>query len=280
MKKKKVKGMLIMTIVASLLGGCGSSKTKPQTGTKIEYERLVKALDEGDMKTVMSASDDGYAHLKEQMIFVTKEEKEDGTHDRTIYQTIDGIYNTKDKVLYGNTNQVLTTDIDSEKEKDTTKNYKKEDIYSTNIIYKNGEAQSENPKLDVSTINLIFEGLQGIVKMKPTKDIKEFSEPSSISYSLTESQFKEIINDNLKLEYDKFRNASIVIGFNSAKDTKDHPMSITEITLVVRYYKKNNQDKMLLHRQQVAVSFSDKVENTQNSKMEYSEYKNQFNSNK
>ena len=30
--------------------------------TKIEYERLVKALDEGDMKTVMSASDDGYAY--------------------------------------------------------------------------------------------------------------------------------------------------------------------------------------------------------------------------
>ncbi|WP_142388553.1 DUF3952 domain-containing protein, partial [Bacillus mycoides] len=73
-KKNKVKGMIIMTVVASLLGGCGSSKTKPQTGTKIEYERLVKALDEGDMKTVMSASDDGYAHVEEESIQSVMEE--------------------------------------------------------------------------------------------------------------------------------------------------------------------------------------------------------------
>ena len=51
--KKKVKMMIVMSIVASLLSGCGFGETK------IEYERLVKALDEGDMKTVMSASDDG-----------------------------------------------------------------------------------------------------------------------------------------------------------------------------------------------------------------------------
>ena len=43
--------------------------------TKIEYERLVKALDEGDMKTVMSASDDGYAYVKEETSDSTYEEK-------------------------------------------------------------------------------------------------------------------------------------------------------------------------------------------------------------
>ncbi len=46
--KKKAKMMIVLSIVSSLLSGCGFGETK------IEYERLVKALDEGDMKTVMS----------------------------------------------------------------------------------------------------------------------------------------------------------------------------------------------------------------------------------
>lgn len=56
--KKKAKVMLVMTIVASLLGGCGSSKPEALKGTKIEYERLVKALDEGDMQMIMTPSDE------------------------------------------------------------------------------------------------------------------------------------------------------------------------------------------------------------------------------
>ena len=42
------------------------------------------------MKTVMSASDDGYAYVKERSIYGTFEEKEDGTHSKTIYQTTEG----------------------------------------------------------------------------------------------------------------------------------------------------------------------------------------------
>ena len=45
--KKKAKMMIVLSIVSSLLSGCGFGETK------IEYERLVKALDEGDMKTVI-----------------------------------------------------------------------------------------------------------------------------------------------------------------------------------------------------------------------------------
>ncbi|EEK89667.1 hypothetical protein BCSAG_50950 [Bacillus cereus] len=59
--KKKAKTMIVLSIIANLLSGCGFGETK------IEYERLVKALDEGDMKTAMSASDDGYAYVKEEV---------------------------------------------------------------------------------------------------------------------------------------------------------------------------------------------------------------------
>ncbi|WP_140387099.1 DUF3952 domain-containing protein, partial [Bacillus cereus] len=95
--KKKARMMIVLLIVSSLLSGCGFGETK------IEYERLVKALDEGDMKTVMSASDDGYAYVKEETSESTYEEKEDGEHSRIIYQTTHGIYNVKENDLYGKT---------------------------------------------------------------------------------------------------------------------------------------------------------------------------------
>ena len=87
------------------------------------------------MKTVMSASDDGYAYVKQRGIYSTYEQKEDGEHSKTIYQTSKGIYNTKDKSLYGNTTQEITSEVDN-------KNYKEEVNYSTNIMYKKKGAKS------------------------------------------------------------------------------------------------------------------------------------------
>ena len=65
------------------------------------------------MKKVMSASDDGYAYVKQRGIYSTYEQKEDGEHSKTIYQTSKGIYNTKDKSLYGNTTQEITSEVDN-----------------------------------------------------------------------------------------------------------------------------------------------------------------------
>ena len=167
--KKKVKGMIVMTIVAGLLGGCSLFETK------IQYEPFVKALDEGDMKTVMSASDDGYAHVTQRGIYSMYEEKEDGKHIKTIRQTTEGVYNTKDKSLYGDTTQTIATDIENKKEKGTNENYKKEIVYSTNIMYENGQVQSADSNLDVSYVNLLVDRLKGIgkLKMKPGDDIKK-----------------------------------------------------------------------------------------------------------
>ncbi|MDA2423876.1 DUF3952 domain-containing protein, partial [Bacillus cereus] len=105
--------MITIIITISLLQACSFFEKK------IEYEPFVKALDEGDMKKVMSASDDGYAYVKQRGIYSTYEQKEDGEHSKTIYQTSKGIYNTKDKSLYGNTTQEITSEVDN-------KNYKEE----------------------------------------------------------------------------------------------------------------------------------------------------------
>ena len=47
--------------------------------------------------------------------------------------------------------------------------------------------------------------------MKPEDDMKKFDQPNSVGYRLTESEFKNIINNKLKIQYDEFDGATIVL---------------------------------------------------------------------
>ncbi|EOV9525920.1 DUF3952 domain-containing protein [Bacillus cytotoxicus] len=266
--KKKVKGMIIMTIVAGLFSGCSFGETK------IDYEKFVKALDEEDMKTVMSASDDGYAHVTQRGIYSMYEEKEDGKHIKTIRQTTEGVYNTKDKSLYGDTTQTIATDIENKKEKGTNENYKKEIVYSTNIMYENGQVQSADSNLDVSYVNLIVDRLKGIgkLKMKPGDDIKKFDQPNTVGYSLTESEFQSVINDKLKIQYDEYRGATIVLHLDAAKN----PMQILQVSIDVDYKKKNDEGNLVRYALQIHTYFNGKQDNNQDAKKEYVDYKAQY----
>ncbi|MBJ8027252.1 DUF3952 domain-containing protein [Bacillus cereus group sp. N21] len=265
--KKKAKVMIVMTIVASLFSGCSFWETK------IEYEPFVKALDEGDMKTVMSASDDGYAHVTQRGIYSRYEEKEDGEHKKTIYQTTEGVYNTKDKSLYGETTQETTTDIKNEKNIGDNTNYKEEVVYNTNIKYENGQVQRPDSTLDVSYVNLIVDRLKGIgkLKMKPGDDIKKFDQPSTVGYSLTESEFQTIINDKLKIQYDEYGGASIAIDLGSVNGS----MQILEVSVVMNY-KKNEGGKLVQYILQMHTYFNSKKDNNQEAKKEYIDYKAQY----
>ncbi|ADH06694.1 DUF3952 domain-containing protein [Bacillus cereus group sp. BceL101] len=260
--KKKSKMMIVLSIVSSLLSGCGFGETK------IEYEPFVKALDEGDMKKVMSASDDGYAYVKQRGIYSTYEQKEDGEHSKTIYQTSKGIYNTKDKSLYGSTTQAVTSAVDS-------KDNKKEGVYRTNIMYKNGQVKSPDSNLDVSYVNLIVDRLKGIgkLKMKPGGDIKKFDQPSTVGYKLTESDFQSIINDNLKIQYDEYDGGSIVLHI----DSKDGSEQILEVSIVINYKKRNDEGKLVEYISQIHTSFDSHQGNNQDARQEYIDFKVKYN---
>lgn len=260
-----------MSIVLSILGGCD---------IKIEYERLVKALDEGDIKTIMSASDDGYAFIHEEVRCSSYEEKEDGEHSRTIYQTTGGIYNTKEKNLYGMTSQEIVTKIRNEKNSGENDNYKKEKVYSTSIRYENNKLKTPNPNLDVSHVKLMFDRLQGISKLKPNEDKKSFSLPPEVSYELTESQFQQMFNNKLKLQYDKFDDALFTIEFNSARDTKENPLEITVISLSIGYEKKNEEGKMIRYDQKIEAFLGNKESNNETAKNKYEEYEKEYQDNK
>lgn len=252
----------IVITVTFLLSECNFRETK------IEYERLVKALDEEDMSTVMSASDDGYAYVTQRGIYSTFEQKEDGEHSKTIYQTSKGIYNTKDKSLYGNTTQEITSEVDN-------KNYKEEVNYSTNISYENGQVQSTDSSLDVSYVNLIVDRLKGIgkLKMKPGGDIKKFGQPSTVGYTLTESEFQNIINDKLKIQYDEYGGGSIALHIDSKNGSKQ----ILEVSIVINYKKRNDEGKLVKYISQIHTSFDSHQGNNQDAKQEYIDFKAQYN---
>ncbi|ASI72530.1 MULTISPECIES: DUF3952 domain-containing protein [Bacillus] len=267
--KKKAKMMIVLSIIANLLSGCGFGETK------IEYERLVKALDEGDMKTVMSASDDGYAYVKEETSDSTYEEKEDGEHSRIIYQTTHGVYNVKEDDLYGKTTQKVVTDIKNDKNVGSNQNYKKETVYSTNLKNEKSRSVAQDQAMNVSYVKLMFRGLNELSKLKPSEDTKRSSEPSIISYDLTELQFKNIMNDKLNLKYDKFDSAILMIEFNTPNDTKENQMRITQITISVNYEEKK-EDKLIKRNQEISTYYHTREDNNQSSKKEYVNYEKEY----
>ncbi|MCW1238744.1 MULTISPECIES: DUF3952 domain-containing protein [Bacillus] len=270
--KKKAKVMIVVSIVASLLSGCGFGEKQ------IDYKPFVKALDEGDMGKVMSASDDGYAYVKERIVDFTIETNGEENHYNTLYQTTEGIYNLNEKLLYGITSQKITSKTKDIKDRHKDINYKEEEKYNTNFMYKNGKVQGSDSNLDISPVKLIFNRLQGVgnLKLKADGNRKKFNEPNSVGFTLTEAQFQEIINDKFKLQYNKFENASIVLNFNDSIDNEKHPMQITELTISIDYEKKNDEGKMLTHSQQIYVYFSSKKDNNQEAKKEFVNYEKQY----
>ncbi|MCU5377347.1 DUF3952 domain-containing protein [Bacillus cereus] len=264
-----------MMVVMILLGACSFGEKK------IDYEPFVKALDEGDMRKVMSASADGYAYVKERVVDFTIETNGDENHYNTLYQTTEGIYNLKEKLLYGKTSQRITSKTIDEKDRHKDINYKEEEKYNTNFMYQNGKVQGSASNLDVSPVKLIFNRLHGVGKLqlKTGGNRKKLNEPNSVGFTLTEAQFQEIINDKLKLQYDKFGNTSIVLNFNDSIDNEKHPMQITELTISIDYEKKNDEGKMLTHSQQIYVYFSSKKDNNQEATKEYINYKKKYENN-
>ncbi|PEJ33052.1 hypothetical protein CN889_28805 [Bacillus wiedmannii] len=262
MNTKKVSKMITIIITISLLQACSFFEEK------VEYEPFIKELDEGDMKKVMSASDDGYAFVEQRGIYSTYEQKEDGEHSKTIYQTSTGVYNIKDKSLYGNTTQEITSEVDD-------KNYKEEVNYSTNIMYKNEKVQSPDSNLDGSYVNLIVDRLKGIgkLKMKPGDDIKKFDQPNSVGYRLTESEFQSIINDKLKINYDEYDGSTISLSFDSAKN----PKQILQLSIDIDYKKKNEDGKLVENMFQIITYFNRKQDNNKDARQEYIDFKAQYN---
>ncbi|EEM10556.1 MULTISPECIES: DUF3952 domain-containing protein [Bacillus] len=91
--KKRVK----MGFISVLLGTCLTL-----TGCKVAYKDIVKALDEGDMKTVMATSDDGYAYVSVGVYRILEYPKVEEKRDEArIDQVTEGTFSIRDCSFYG-----------------------------------------------------------------------------------------------------------------------------------------------------------------------------------
>ena len=76
----------------------------------------------------------------------------------------------KEKLLYGITSQKITSKTKDIKDRHKDINYKEEEKYNTNFMYKNGKLQGSDSNLDISPVKLIFNRLQGVGNLKLKAD--------------------------------------------------------------------------------------------------------------
>ncbi|MEZ0116895.1 UNVERIFIED_ORG: hypothetical protein ABRZ91_000852 [Heyndrickxia coagulans] len=129
----------------------------------------------------------------------------------TIKINISGIYNTNNMTAIGtaqksyqvidNPNEPKSTLLKDEKEPPFHFKYSNNRYINTDI----------RKPIDVS---FIFDKLQGIEKLKPYHYSYGLDEPPSVIYTLNEKEFNEIINDDLKIKYNTFKDASIFISLH------------------------------------------------------------------
>ena len=80
---------------------------------------------------------------------------------------------------------------------------------------------------------------------------KKFDQPNTVGYSLTESEFQSIINDKLKIQYDEYGGATIVLHLESKKSKAD-----TGSKYCMNYKKKNDEGNLVKYTLQIHTYFN------------------------
>ncbi|SFK13875.1 MULTISPECIES: DUF3952 domain-containing protein [unclassified Bacillus (in: firmicutes)] len=269
--KKGVK----MSFISVLLGTCLTL-----TGCKVEYKDIAKALDEGDMKTVMAASDDGYAYVSVGVYRILEYPKvgekrdEKKKDEERIDQVTEGIFSIRDHSFYGVTSQSKSTytmhysgghisDVTDKKEKN---------VYTTNISYSNKNIQLSTPNVDASLVTFFFTDLKGLAKVTPEDTRRGMDEPVLVTFKFNKQQFDKIVKPKLHLDYDEFISAELEMKLNSP----NKPNEVVDMSLDIKY-KKKVQNQLLSFEDSYAVGFAHKQDNDKGGKKEYLDYKNKFN---
>jgi hypothetical protein len=109
--------------------------------------------------------------------------------------------------------------------------------YYSDGKYTNQESNEE--------FNLIFmlDKFQGINDIVPTKFSYGLGSPPSIFYDFTEREFNEIINDDLQIEYDDFKRATLLISLQESNS--DKKIYISKIGITVQWDEKDNDGKLI-----------------------------------
>ncbi|MEZ0116905.1 UNVERIFIED_ORG: hypothetical protein ABRZ91_000862 [Heyndrickxia coagulans] len=249
---KKLVSVLFMPLMIGMMSGC-SLITK-----EVDYQKIADDLNKKNMGAILYAVD-GYANYDQTSFIVTRYKVNGKKKEETNTISISGIYNTNDNTAIG-TGQKSYEMIDNP---DSPKGKKVKDNKEPSFHLKYLNNQYINIKTkELVDVQFIFDKLQGIEKLKPDHYEYGLDEPPFVNYKLNEKEFNEIINDDLKIKYDKFKSASIFISL-----TEDNNKLFIDDLSVGAVWENNVNNK------QVQYTLVNEIDPSRDNKKAFKEFK-------
>jgi phage tail tube protein FII len=224
---RKFKLIMLPISLIVLISGCSLFVKE------VDYQPIANDLSEINMDKILNAVD-GYAEITHSAFVVTSTAggKNEIKREKDKF-SFRGIYNTSDNTALGAGEITFESTVEKN---DTEEQISKENSPEFPLNY--SENQYINPETN-EEFDLVFmvDKLQGIEKVAPKRYKFGLDSPPMISYDLSEHEFNEIINDDLKIDYDVFNKATISLELQE----KNKRFSITRISLNVAWSElKNN----------------------------------------
>lgn len=204
---------------------------------EIDYQKFAKDLNQKNMTSILHAVE-GYSEISHDERFIISSPAGKGTVKKEKNELyFEGVYNTKNDTAIGKGEKSFETSIEKGQEIEQTKTKKSPEF---NVSYSDHEYRIQN-KNEAFDLKFIFDKLQGIEKIKPKDYTMDLVQPPSIFYDLNEQEFNKIINDDLKIQYDKLTLATILIDLRA----EDGKLYATEINVSVEWEKTDGLGKVL-----------------------------------
>ncbi|MEZ0116901.1 UNVERIFIED_ORG: hypothetical protein ABRZ91_000858 [Heyndrickxia coagulans] len=206
--KKLFSILLMLLLMIGMMSGCSLIVKE------VHYKKIAEDLNQKKMDKILYAVD-GYANYDQTFFIVTTYKVNGKKKEEKNKINISGIYNTNDNTAIGTGQKSyeMTDNPETSKERMVKDNKQP----SFNLKYLNNQYINIKTKEPVD-VQFTFDKLQGIEKLKPDHYEYGLDEPPFVNYALNEKEFNEIINDDLKIKYDKFKDASISISLSEDKN--------------------------------------------------------------
>ena len=217
---------------------------------EVDYQAIANDLNEKNMDKILNAVD-GYAKIKNKTFIVTSIlENQDEIKVNENESSFEGVYNTIGDNALGTGQVIFKSGLER---KDAKEQIKEEESLEFPVNYSNNQYTNKETNEGLDLIFMI-DKLQGIEKIVPISYGDEPDRSPRIYYDLSEQEFKEILNDDLKIEYDKFTKATIFIGLLEGKEGK---LFIPEIFIGVEWEEKANNGRTIGYKMSNSTYFDD-----------------------
>ncbi|MGG3964311.1 hypothetical protein, partial [Heyndrickxia faecalis] len=207
---------------------------------EVDYQKIADDLNKKNMGAILYAKN-GTADYEETSIVSNTFKVKDKFRKEVNIVDILGTYNTNNNTAVGTGQRSYEVIDNPNTSKSTQVKETKEPIF--HLKYLNNQYINANKKENVN-VQFIFDKLQGIEKLKPDQYTYGLDEPPFVKYKLNEKEFKEILNDDLKIKYKKIKYATIFINLYEDKNK----LYIRNITVGVKWENtvKNKKEEFVL----------------------------------